>query len=393
MRERETFIISAMRTPIGSFQGMLADVPAFKLGGTVIKGALTQADVQPHQVQECIMGQVLTAGVGQAPARQAALFGGIPDSVGCWGVNKVCGSSLQAVILAHKDIELGLDVVVAGGQESMSQSPYLLPKARRGLRMGHGQVTDSMIYDGLWDPYNDQHMGQLGEICAEDRDYTREIQDEYAIESYRRARDAQQKELFDYEIVGVSMEKPQKTVLVRRDEEPDKVQFDKIPKLKPAFKKEGTITAANASKISDGASALVLMSGDLAKKQSRKPLAKIVSYACVALAPKWFTVTPARAIQKALDKANLKVSDIDLWEINEAFAVVAMAARDDLQISKDRLNIHGGSIALGHPIGASGSRILTTLVHAMDRERVKRGCVAICIGGGEGLALIVERVT
>lgn len=390
----EVVIVSAVRTPIGSFHGMLAGVPAIQLGATVIRAAVERANLQPHQVQECIMGQVLTAGMGQAPARQAAIGAGLPIDVECMTINKVCGSGLKAVMLAQNAIQLGLaDIVVAGGQENMSQAPYILPQVRKGLRLGHGKIVDSMIHDGLWDPYNNLHMGNCAELCVKERNYTREQQDAYAIESYQRAREAQEKELFDYEMVGVSMEQlPNKTIFVRKDEEPQRVKFEKISKLRPAFEKEGTITAANASKLNDGAAALVLMSAENAKKHGCVPLAKIVSQASVAITPKWFTVAPSGAIRKALERANLKITDIDLWEINEAFAVVAMEAMKELRISRDCLNVHGGAIALGHPIGASGARILTTLLYALQTYKLKRGLATLCIGGGEASAVVVERM-
>ena len=390
---KDVVIVSGVRTPIGAFQGTLASMSAPQLGAIVIRSALERADVSPYHVQECIMGEALTAGVGQAPARQATLFAGLPISVECLTINKVCGSGLKAVMLAQNAIQLGLaDVVVAGGQESMSQAPYILPQARKGLRMGHGEIKDSMIYDGLWDPHNNMHMGHCGEACVKDRGYNREVQDVYSIESYKRAMQAQEQELFDQEIIGVSFEQSQKTVFVRSDEEPQRMSLDKIPRLRPVFEKNGTITAGNASKLNDGASALVLMSAEDAKKRGLAPLARIVSQASVAIAPKWFTIAPSGAIRKALDRANLKVSDIDLWEINEAFAVVTMVAMDELHISHECVNIHGGAIALGHPIGASGARILTTLLHAMQREKLKRGVASVCIGGGEASAIVVERV-
>lgn len=382
-------IVSAKRTPIGSFQGVLADVPAPQLGAIAIKAALKEAGIKPQQVQECIMGEVLTAGVGQAPARQAAIYAGLPHSVECMTINKVCGSGLKAVMLAHNAIQLGLaDVIVAGGQENMSRSPYLLEQARTGLRLGHKNIIDSMIFDGLWDPYNDMHMGSCTELCASKKKYTRQMQDDFAIESYQRAMKSQEEGVFNQEIVEVSTKQRKKTIIVKMDEEPQKVQFEKIPQLRPAFEKNGTITAANASKINDGASALVLMSEKAA--QSQVPMAKILSHSCFAMDPKWFTLAPIRAIQKALQAAQLNPSDIDLWEVNEAFAAQVMAVMEEMDIPRDRLNIHGGAIALGHPIGASGARILTTLLHAMQRQKAKRGLAALCIGGGEGFAVIVE---
>ena len=315
----------------------------------------------------------MTSGVGQAPARQAAIYAELPTSTQCMTINKVCGSGLKAVMLAHNEIKLNLaDIIVAGGQENMSQAPYILKAARGGLRLGHKEFMDSMVLDGLWDPYDNMHMGSCAELCASKKEHTRQAQDDFAIESYKRANKAQKEGFFDNEIVEVSTEKNRKTVIVKMDEEPQKVQFEKIPKLRPVFEKDGTVTAANASKINDGASALVLMSSKSAQKQGIKPIAKILSQASFAMAPKWFTLAPVGAIQKALELAGLKPSDIDLWEINEAFATQTMAVMEDIGIPQDRLNINGGAIALGHPIGASGARILTTLLHAMQKQNCKK---------------------
>ena len=390
----DVVIVSAKRTPIGSFLGTLADIPAPKLGAIAIKAAIEEAGIDPQEVQECIMGEVLTSGVGQAPARQAAIYAGLPISTQCMTINKVCGSGLKAVMLAHNEIQLNLaDIIVAGGQENMSQAPYILKTARTGLRLGHKELMDSMILDGLWDPYDNMHMGSCAELCAKKKEHTRDAQDDFAIESYKRANKAQKEGFFDNEIVGVPTEKNKKTVIVKMDEEPQRVQFEKISKLRPAFEKDGSITAANASKINDGASALVLMSSKSAQKHGIKPMAKILSQASFAMDPKWFTLAPTGAIQKALKRAQLKASDIDLWEINEAFATQAMAVVEDIGIPANRLNINGGAIALGHPISASGARILTTLLHAMQRQECKRGLASLCIGGGEGSALIVESMS
>ena len=399
----DVVIVSAKRTPIGSFLGTLADVPAPKLGAIAIKAAIKEAGIDPQEVQECIMGEVLTSGVGQAPARQAAIYAGLPTSTQCMTINKVCGSGLKAVMLAHNEIKLNLaDIIVAGGQENMSQAPYILKSARTGLRLGHKELIDSMILDGLWDPYDNMHMGSCAELCASKKEHTRHAQDAFAIESYQRANRAQEKGFFDNEIVEVQTKKNKKPLIVKMDEEPQRVQFEKISKLRPAFEKHGSITAdsitassitaANASKINDGAAALVLMSGKLAQKMGIKPMAKILSQASFAMDPKWFTLAPTGAIKKALEIAQLKPSDIDLWEINEAFATQTMAVMEDIGVPKDCLNINGGAIALGHPIGASGARILTTLLHAMQRQKCKRGLATLCIGGGEGSALIVERI-
>lgn len=392
----DVVIVSAKRTPIGSFLGTFTDIPAPKLGAIAIKAAIKEAGIDPQEVQECIMGEVLTSGVGQAPARQAAIYAGLPTSTQCMTINKVCGSGLKAVMLAHNEIKLNLaDIIVAGGQENMSQAPYILNAARGGLRLGHKEFMDSMILDGLWDPYNDMHMGSCAELCASKKEHTRQAQDNFAIESYKRANKAQKEGFFDNEIVEVPTKKKKETITVKMDEEPQRVQFEKIPKLRPVFEKNdssttGSITAANASKINDGAAALVLMSSKLAEKKGIKPMAKILSQASFAMDPKWFTLAPTGAIKKALDLAQLKPSDIDLWEINEAFATQTMAVMEDIGIPENRLNINGGAIALGHPIGASGTRILTTLLHALQRQKCNRGVASLCIGGGEGSALIVE---
>jgi acetyl-CoA C-acetyltransferase len=389
---KEVVILSAKRTAIGSFMGSLSTIPAPKLGAAAIKKALEAANVKSEWVQECIMGNVLTAGVGQAPARQAAIYAGLPQSVECLTINKVCGSGLKAVMLASDSIQAGnADLIVAGGQENMSLAPHLLENVRNGYRMGPSQLQDSMIKDGLWDPYNNMHMGNCGEICAKEFNFTREAQDAFAIDSYKKAQEAQKNGSFKDEIVALEVTQGKQTVAVDSDEEPTKARFDKIPELRPAFDKAGTITAANASKLNDGAAALVIASGDFAKSKNLKPIARIVSYASFAQDPKWFTTAPAGAIKKALTKANLNASDIDLWEINEAFAVVTMAAIKEFAIDPKKVNTNGGAIALGHPIGASGARVLTTLLHSMQKKNARRGLATLCIGGGEGAALIVER--
>lgn len=355
--------------------------------------AVKRAGIKKEDVDEVIMGCVLSSGVGQAPARQAAIFAGLPASVQCMTINKVCGSGLKSVMLAAQAIMVGdADVVVAGGMESMSNAPYLLEKARTGYKMGHGQLVDSMIKDGLWDVYNDFHMGNAAELCAKECSVSREAQDEFAILSYRRALDAQRKGLFKDEIVPVIMKgKKGEDVVVSEDEEPKKVNFEKVPTLKPVFLKDGTVTAANASSINDGAAAVVVMSKEKAVALGIKPHARIVAQASAAKAPEWFTTAPADVIDKVLKKANLKKDDIDLFEINEAFAVVSLAVNKILGLDINRVNVNGGAVALGHPIGASGARILTTLLHAMRQRDVKRGLAALCIGGGEASALIVER--
>jgi acetyl-CoA C-acetyltransferase len=391
---REVVIASACRTPIGSFNGSLSSLPAPKLGAVVIDEALKRANVPKEMVDEVIMGCVLTAGVGQAPARQAAIFAGLPTKVECMTINKVCGSGLKAVMLATQAIKLGdADIIVAGGMESMSNAPYILDKARTGYRMGHGQLIDSMIKDGLWDVYNDFHMGNAGELCARECNISRQEQDEFAVLSYKRALEAIEKGYFKEEIVPVKVPQPKGgEVIVDEDEEPKRVNFEKIPQLKPTFDPNGTITPANASKINDGASALVLMSKEKAEELGVKPLARIVAYSSAAKDPAWFTTAPVDAIEKVLKKAGMRKEDIDLFEVNEAFAVVALATSKLGGIPIEKMNIHGGAVALGHPIGASGARILTTLLYAMKRKNAKFGLAAICIGGGEASAVIVEKI-
>ncbi len=386
-------IVSAARTPVGAFQGTLSQLPAPRLGAVAITEALRRAGVEGADVQECVMGNVLTAGLGQAPARQAAIYAGLPVSVPCMTINKVCGSGLKAVMLAADSIQLGrAQIAVAGGQENMSLAPHLLENSRNGFRMGSTTLVDSMVKDGLWDPYNQFHMGSAAELCAKEFHFSRAAQDEYAIESYKKAQAAVQAGWFRDEIVGVTLEGKKEKVLVDKDEEPGNAKFDKMPGLKPAFEKDGTITAANASKINDGAAALVLMGEAEAQRRGAKPLGRIVASAVFAQDPKWFTTAPVGAVKKALQVAQLKTSDIDLWEINEAFSNVAMVAIKELGLESTKVNVHGGAVAIGHPIGASGARILTTLLYALKQKDKKRGLATLCIGGGEGVALIVERV-
>jgi acetyl-CoA C-acetyltransferase len=391
---KEVVVVSAKRTPVGSFQGSLSTIPATKLGSVVINGILDETKIDLKEIDEVIMGCVLPAGQGQAPARQAALGAGLPNSVECMTINKVCGSGIKSVMLATQAIQVGdAEVIIAGGMENMSLAPYLLPKARVGYRMGDGQLIDSMVNDGLWDVYNNIHMGSCAEMCAIERKYSREVQDTFAIESYKRAQAAQKNGSFDAEIIQVEV--PQRKgdpIIVNLDEEPGRTNFDKIPKLRPAFKKDGTVTAANASKINDGAAAMLVMSKDKAEKLNLKPLVRIITQASAAQAPEWFTTAPSKAIVKALEKANLKADEIDLWEINEAFAPVAMAAIDDFNLNVKKVNVNGGAIAIGHPIGASGARIFTTLVQAMIKQNAKLGLATLCIGGGEASAVIVERI-
>jgi len=385
-------IVAAARTPIGSFLGALSSVPATKLGAVAIQEAVKRAGIKPELVQEVIMGNVLTAAEGQSPARQALIFAGLPKEVGALTIGKVCGSGLKAVMLADQMIRSGdRDVIVAGGMESMSQAPYVLPKAREGYRMGNGQIVDTMVHDGLWDVYNQYHMGTAAEMCAKEHKVSREDQDAFAAESYRRSLAAIQEGKFKAEIVPVPV--PQRKgdpILVDTDEEPGKGDIAKLPKLSTAFQKDGTVTAGNASSINDGAAALVIMSAAKAKELGLKPLAKIVAHEQASIAPEWFTMAPAEAMDRALKKAGLKASDIDLWEVNEAFAVVAVANNKKVGIPSDRVNVYGGAVALGHPIGASGARILVTLLYAMKDRQAKRGLASLCIGGGEGVALIVE---
>ncbi len=385
-------IVSAARTPVGSFQGVLSTVPAPRLGAVVIKAALERAQLNANDIHEVIMGEVLTAGVGQAPARQAALYAGISNATPCLTINKVCGSGLKAVMLASDSIRLGTNVIaVAGGQENMSLAPHLLENSRGGYRMGNQSITDSMIKDGLWDPYNNFHMGNAAEICSREYSFTREAQDQFAIESYKKAQKAIADGHFKKEIAPVTIEGKKGPTVIDTDEEPGKAMFEKMPGLKPAFEKDGTITAANASKINDGAAALVLMSESEAKKRGLKPLATIVSYATFAQDPKYFTTAPVGAIKKSVEMAGLTMADIDLFEINEAFANVAMATQKSLEIPFEKINVHGGAIAIGHPIGGSGARLLTTLLHGLQTRNLKRGLATLCIGGGEAVSMIVER--
>ena len=385
-------VLSAVRTPIGSFLGKLSTLSANELGAAAIRCGLERARVPADRVEQVIMGNVLQAGQGQAPARQASIKAGVPNTVPCVTVHKVCGSGMRAVMDAGNAIQAGeYDLAVAGGMESMSNSPYLLEKARTGLRMGNGTLVDSMIKDGLWDPYGDKHMGSCAEMCVSKYSFTREEQDAFSLESYKRAQEATKSGAFADEIIPVEV--PQKkgaAVRVDADEEPFAAPLDKMPTLKPAFEKNGSVTAANSSKINDGAAALVVTSEDHARSNGWTPIARIVASSGVAQAPEWFTTAPIGAMQKLLKKTGLAASDIDLFEINEAFAAVAMAAIKELSLDPAKVNVRGGAVALGHPIGASGARILTTLIHALRREHKKRGIAAICIGGGEATAMLVE---
>ena len=391
---KDIVILSATRTPIGAFQGAYANVPASKLGAAAIKGAVAQAGVSPADVTDCLMGNVLQAGQGQAPARQAALAAGLPQSVRCTTVSKVCGSGMQTVIGAAHFLAGGMgSIVVAGGMENMTLAPYLLPKAREGFRIGNQQVIDSMVNDGLWDPYNNIHMGNCAEKCAAKYTFTREQQDAYAIESFKRANAAQKDGRFAQEITPVEITDAKGNVTkVELDEGPAKVRYDKIPSLKPSFQKDGTITPANASSINDGAAALVLSTAETAAAKGLKPIARLVGFGGHAQDPVWFTTAPVQATHNALKQAGWSVADVDLWEVNEAFAVVPMAYMKELGVPHEKLNVRGGAISLGHPIGCSGARILVTLIAALKERGLKRGVAAICIGGGEGLAVCVELV-
>ncbi|HJL40618.1 MAG TPA: thiolase family protein [Myxococcales bacterium LLY-WYZ-16_1] len=393
MDPRDVVVLSAKRTPIGAFQGALSSVGAPALGSVAAKAALESARVRVDDIEEVFVGCVLPANLGQAPARQVALGAGLPDSVPCNTVNKVCGSGLRTVMMAAQAIRAGdVDVCLAGGIESMSNTPFYLDGARDGLRLGDKKLIDGMIKDGLWDVYNDYHMGNAAELCARECNVPRSAQDEFAAESYRRAQKAQEEGWFTEEIVPVAV--PQRKgdpIMVDADEEPRRVKFEKIPSLKPSFVKDGTVTAANASSLNDGASMLVVASRAWAEQRNLKPLATIAGHGSAAQAPEWFTTAPAKAIERTLRKLSLSVDDIDLFEINEAFAVVSIANEQKLGLDRSKVNVWGGAVALGHPIGASGARILTTLLHAMKQRDVRRGLASLCIGGGEGVALVVER--
>lgn len=359
-------ILSAVRTPIGAFMGSLSQLTAPQLGAIVIREAVQRAGVSSSDVNEVIMGNVLTAGVGQAPARQASIYAGLPESVECMTINKVCGSGLKAVMLADQAIKCGdAQVVVAGGQESMSNAPYMLQNARTGYRMGNGELIDSMIHDGLWDVYNKFHMGLAGELCSTECNISREDQDIFAIESYKRALEAQKSGKFSAEIVPVVIPSKKGDIIINEDEEPSKVKFEKVPDLKAVFKKDGAITAANASSIDDGAAALVVTSESWASENNLTPLAKVIAHCSHAQKPEWFTTAPTAVISKILNKTGFKVDDIDLFEINEAFSCVPMHSLRKLKIPHEKVNVNGGAVALGHPIGASGARILTTLIYAL----------------------------
>src|SRR5436309_4278443 len=390
---KEIVILGGARTPIGSFLGTLSSLSAPKLGSIAIKCALQNSGVQPEQIEQVIMGNVLQAAVGQAPARQAGIGAGIPVGAGAVTVNKVCGSGVKAVMYAANDIRCGeYDLAVAGGMESMSNAPYALTQARSGYRMGNGKMIDVMIHDGLWDPYGDKHMGTCAEACVSKYKFTREQQDDYSKESYRRAQEAVRGGKFKNEVAVVEIDGRKGKSVVIDDEEPFAAPLEKMGTLKPAFLKDGSVTAANSSKINDGAAALVVTSAEYAQKNNLTPMARIVAQSTAAHEPEWFTTAPAKAIDIALRRANMTVDDIDLFEVNEAFAAVAMVAMKDAKIPHAKINVNGGAVALGHPIGASGARIVVTLLHALESRNEKRGLAAICIGGGEAAAMIVERL-
>jgi acetyl-CoA C-acetyltransferase len=390
----EVFVLGSARTPVGNFQASLASMPATKLGAIAVKAALERTGVPKEKVDEVIMGNVLIGGEGQAPARQAALFAGLPEHVCCTQVGKVCGSGLKSVMMAAQAIACGdADVIIAGGMESMSNAPYLLPAARAGMRMGNGAAVDMMINDGLWDVYGQQHMGSYADKAAREKDVSREEQDTFAIESYRRSAAAQKNGEFKAEIVPVEIAGRKGPAIVAEDDEPKNDKIDKLRTLKPAFNKDGTVTAGNASTINDGAAALVLASGRFVKANGLAPVAKFAGQASAAKAPDWFTIAPVFAVRKVLEKMKISAGDIDYWEINEAFAVVTILAMREfkLDIAKN-VNLRGGAVSLGHPIGASGARIATTMLHYMRDKGLKRGLVTACIGGGEASALVLELV-
>jgi acetyl-CoA C-acetyltransferase len=387
---KEVFIVSAVRTPIGSFGGALASVPATKLGAVAIEGAIKKAGIDANEIDEVFMGNVLQANEGQAPARQAALFAGVPNNVPCTTINKVCASGMKSIMFAAQSILLGdNDVVVAGGMENMSQVPHYV-NMRDGIKLGNGKIIDGMVNDGLWDVYNNFHMGNAGEICAKEYNFTREEQDAVAIASYERAAAAWSEDNFKDEIVPVTVSTRKGDIVVSEDEEYKNVKFEKIPTLRPVFQKDGTITAANASTLNDGASALVLMSGEKVKELGLTPIAKVVGYGDAAGAPEWFTTAPAKALPKALKKAGLKLEDIEYYELNEAFAVVPMAAMKELNLSADKVNVWGSGCSLGHPLGNTGSRITVTLISVLRKNKARYGAASLCNGGGGASALIIE---
>jgi acetyl-CoA C-acetyltransferase len=390
---KDVYIVAATRTAIGSFGGSLTPFTATQLGALTIKSAIEKAGIKPELVQEVYMGNVMSANLGQAPATQAVRFAGLPD-IPATTINKVCASGMKAIMLAAQSIALGgQDIIVAGGMESMSNVPYYLDKARTGYRLGHGQITDGLVKDGLWDVYNDYHMGSAAELCATECHINREDQDAYAIESYQRSQKAQADGRFSAEITPIEIkDKKGNVVIFDTDEEPATVKYDKVPGLKPVFDKQGTVTAANASSLNDGAAALVLMSKERADALNVKPLARIVAYADAQQAPEWFTTAPSKAIPLALQRAGLTIEEIDYFEINEAFSVVSIANNQILKLDQAKVNVNGGAVSLGHPLGASGARIIVTLLHVLQQNNARFGTAGICNGGGGASAMVIENL-
>jgi len=392
---KNVVITSYARTPIGSFGGKLSSVSATKLGAHAIKAAINKSKIDPSQIEEVYMGNVLSAGLGQAPARQAAIFAGLNKNTPCTTINKVCASGMKSIMIAAQSIRSGdRDIIIAGGMENMSNIPYYLEKARKGYRLGHGQLTDGLVLDGLTDVYNQTHMGNCGELCAEEMNISKEEQDNFAIKSYEKSTNAWEKKLFESEVSPIEI--PQRKgdpLIISEDEEFRNINFDKFKNLRPVFKKDGTITAGNASTLNDGAAAIVLMSEEKAKELNIKPIAKIISYADASQEPEWFTTAPAKAIPIALEKANLKKEDIDYWELNEAFSVVGIANTKKLELDPEKVNPFGGAVSLGHPLGCSGTRIIVTLLNVLEKNKAKIGCAGICNGGGGASAIIIENIS
>jgi len=390
---KDVYLAGGVRTPIGGFLGTLAEVPAAKLGSIAIQAALHRSGAPADQVDEVIMGNVLSAGQGQNVARQAALGAGLPQRVGAMTVNKVCGSGLKAVILASQAIQCGdAELIVAGGTENMSLAPYLLPKARTGYRMGNGELVDSMIKDGLWDVYHNKHMGEHGDCCAGKCEFSRQDQDNFAVASYQRALKAQAEGIFAQEITPVQIADRKGTVTVDKDEEPGRFNEEKLRALRPAFGKDGSVTAGNASSINDAAAAVVVVSPEKAETLGIAPQAKILGYSTMSREPEWFTLAPVGAVERLMQKLGWKVGDVDLFEVNEAFSVVPMAVMKELNVPHEKMNVLGGAVALGHPIGASGTRVLVTLLNALKQRGLKTGIASLCIGGGEAVAMAVQRL-
>lgn len=390
---KEVFIVSAARTPVGSYGGAMQTFTAPQLGAAAIKGVLVKGNVPASEVQEVLMGNVLTANIGQAPARQAAIFAGLPYQVQCTTINKVCASGAKTIMLGAQSIMLGLaDLVVAGGMESMSNVPHYIEKARFGYKLGNGTLVDGLVKDGLWDVYNDYHMGNAAENTAKEMQISREMQDEYAINSYKRAMAASENGNFKEEIIPLEISTPKGNIYIDKDEEPDKVKFDKIPSLKPVFQKDGTVTAANASSLNDGASAIILANKEKVEELGLVPIARIISFADAEQSPEWFTTTPSLAIPKALKQAGMKLKDVDFFEINEAFSVVSIANNQNMELNPEIVNVYGGAVSIGHPIGCSGNRIVTTLLSVLKNEKGEIGVAGICNGGGGASAIVVQRL-